>query len=257
MSWTISEKDTLLILEYFIMELNNILPMIQGAAAEALEKDEKTQKKHIKKLGKSINELKWDTVQDYTKEFETIKKFESHCKNAKKASEDIAESMKTIENAVNQALAGKDFGQLIVLDDPKVDKDLYIQILFKFYAAMRYDLYTRIQNFWKVNEDTLMFEFNQKKMVKKEPQPGTQELDNPSSDEEENPINDETILKLAQEIDSNQIYQRVFELYEILWKHDIQLSLKKMEHVFLTDNETNEHYLECLTEAHNQMLYNI
>ena len=60
-----------------------------------------------------------------------------------------------------------------------------------------------------------------------------QELDNPSSDEEENPIDDENILKLAQEIDSNQIYTNVFSLLEISWKYDIQLSIKKMEHIFL------------------------
>ena len=62
MIWVISEKDTSIILENFKLELNNILPMIMEAAGKALEKDEKTQKKHIKKLNKSISELKWETV---------------------------------------------------------------------------------------------------------------------------------------------------------------------------------------------------
>ena len=230
--------------------------MIQEAASAALEKDEKTQKKHIKKLSKSISELKWETVSDFTKEFETIKKFESHCKHAKKVSEDVNENMKTIEAAVNNALAGEQWDDLIVIDDAQVDKDMYIQIVFKFYSAMRHDLYTKIQQYWKTNQDELMVEFNKKKVLKKEPLPGTQDLDNPSSDEEENPIDDETILKLAQEIDSDKIYQQVFALYGVSWKYDIQLSIKKMEHVFLQD-ETNIHYLECLTEAHNQMLYQI
>ena len=50
-----------------------------------------------------------------------------------------------------------------------------------------------------------MIEFNARKAKKKEAVPGTQDLDNPSSDEEENPIDDQIILKLAQEIQSENI----------------------------------------------------
>lgn len=75
--------------------------------------------------------------------------------------------MKVIEAAVNQSLAGQDWDhQLIVLDDSKVDKDLYIQLVFKFYAAMRHDLFTKIQNFWKANQEELMDEFNKKRAQK-------------------------------------------------------------------------------------------
>lgn len=113
--------------------------------------------------------------------------------------------MKTIESAINQALAGQDYEDLIVLDDGQVDKDLFIEIMFKFFAVLRYEIYNKIQMYWKANKDDLMIEFNARKAKKKEAVPGTQDLDNPSSDEEENPIDDQIILKLAQEIQSENI----------------------------------------------------
>jgi hypothetical protein len=80
-----------------------------------------------------------------------VKKFESHCKNACKSSEDISSQLKTIESAINQALAGQDYDDLIILDDAKVDKDLFIEIMFKFFAVLRYEIYNKIQMYWKTN----------------------------------------------------------------------------------------------------------
>ena len=66
-----------------------------------------------------------------------------------------------------------------------------------------------------------MIEFNARKAKKREAIPGTQDLDNPSSDEEENPIDDEIILRLAQEIQSDKIQKQVLALYDVTWKQDI------------------------------------
>ena len=75
--------------------------MIKETASKAIEKDEKTKKRSLKKLSKSISELKWDTVEDHTQEFESLKKFEAHLKQAKKVSEELAESMNSIETAIS------------------------------------------------------------------------------------------------------------------------------------------------------------
>ena len=67
-------------------------------------------------------------------------------------------------------------------------------------------------------------------------------------------LDDQIILELAQGIGVNNIYESIFKLLNIKWKTDINLSIKKMEIVFQRD-EKNATHLECLTEAHNQMLF--
>ena len=73
-------------------------------------------------------------------------------------------------------------------------------------------------------------------------------------------IEEETILQLAKNIDQEQIYKDVFSLNEIAWDLDAILTIKKMEYLFTQREPIDEEYnmsLECLTEAHNQMLYYI
>jgi hypothetical protein len=63
-------------------------------------------------------------------------------------------------------LAGQDWEPLVMLDDAKVDREMYFQILFKFYATMRFDLYHKVKDFWKQNEETIMKEFETRKKIK-------------------------------------------------------------------------------------------
>ena len=46
------------------------------------------------------------------------------------------------------------------------------------------------------------------------------------------PIDDEDILKLAQQIDTDSIYEKVMKLYNIKWKLQINVSMKKMDQIF-------------------------
>mgnify|MGYP000494606058 CR=1 FL=1 len=65
---------------------------------------------------------------------------------------------------------------------------------------------------------------------------------------------------MAKNIDQAQIYLDIFNLYEIAWDLDVVLTIKKMEYVFTQQEPLDHEYnmsLECLTEAHNQMLYYI
>jgi hypothetical protein len=52
----------------------------------------------------------------------------------------------------------------------------------------------------------------------------------------------------------------VFKLYEIAWDLDSMLTIKKMKYKFEEEHPLDDEfnmYIECLTEAHNQMLYYI
>lgn len=75
---------------------------------------------------------------------------------------------------------------------------------------------------------------------------------------------------MAEEISFPQVYKEVFHLYGVNWNKqldDIILSMKKLDYNFTIKefpdadmsikNTTKgfKEYIECLTEAHNQMLY--
>ena len=72
-------------------------------------------------------------------------------------------------------------------------------------------------------------------------------------------IDEHVILRMAQNIDQDGIYQKIFEMYEIECD-DVQLMMKQMKFKFQedepVDKEFNE-YFECLSEAHNQLLFRI
>ena len=63
-------------------------------------------------------------------------------------------------------------------------------------------------------------------------------------------IDDQVVLEMAQSIDVNRIYERLYKLLGVQFGVDINLATKKMEIVFSNDESTVE-YLESLTEAHN------
>jgi hypothetical protein len=71
-------------------------------------------------------------------------------------------------------------------------------------------------------------------------------------------VTDEDILEFAKHLDFNHIYDRVCKLLEVAYEHTASLAVKKMEFKFLHEEPKDEEfisYLECLTEAHNQMLF--
>jgi hypothetical protein len=75
-------------------------------------------------------------------------------------------------------------------------------------------------------------------------------------------IEEETILKLAEDLDFSQIYKEVFQLYDLKWDKDLDdilLTMKKLEFHFTLrstlDNKSFKDYMTCLRDAHNQMLY--
>mmetsp|Transcript_38062 Transcript_38062/g.58091 ORF Transcript_38062/g.58091 Transcript_38062/m.58091 type:complete len:127 (+) Transcript_38062:67-447(+) len=121
--------------------------------------------------------------------------------------------------------------------------DIYKQVLYKFFAVMRYHLYHKIKSFWEENKDH--FESNPAE---------------PDSDEEatDNPLPEDEVLVLAQEIDPvAKMYTEVLGLFNVHWDLEVLLSIKKMEYQFQhqLQDENLQVYIECLTEAHNQMLF--
>ena len=38
-----------------------------------------------------------------------------------------------------------------MITDAKVDRDLYVAIVTKFYAAMRFNIYQKLKKYWKEN----------------------------------------------------------------------------------------------------------
>ena len=65
---------------------------------------------------------------------------------------------------------------------------------------------------------------------------------------------------MASSIKQSEIYEEVFKLYEVAWDLDSMLTIKKMKYKFEEEQPLDDEfniYIECLTEAHNQMLYYI
>jgi len=65
---------------------------------------------------------------------------------------------------------------------------------------------------------------------------------------------------MAENIDQEEIHRDVFELFNIGWELSIALTLRKMEFLFLESEPIDQDYrtyMECLAEAHNQMLFYI
>ena len=95
-----------------------------------------------------VTNANWEVCQrQFPDIFESYKKFESQAKKFGKKSDDIAESIKVIDEAINNALTGQKYNLVIILDDPLVDKEKYKMILNKFYAVIRYDLYHQIKKY--------------------------------------------------------------------------------------------------------------
>lgn len=75
-------------------------------------------------------------------------------------------SNQQIDNAVQLALDGEitqdQIQALIILEDPSVTSEIYCNFIFKFYAAMRHQLYQNIQKYWIDNKERLEKEFEDK-----------------------------------------------------------------------------------------------
>lgn len=50
----------------------------------------------------------------------------------------------------------------INVEDSKVDVDLYKKLINKFFACIRYQMYSRLKKYWKDNKDTIMPEFERR-----------------------------------------------------------------------------------------------
>lgn len=78
-------------------------------------------------------------------------------------------------------------------------------------------------------------------------------------------VDQDTIVELAQQLDYEQNYKAVFKLFGVRWNeqlNDIVLSMKKLDYIFQhkqtacsLQTQNFKKYVECLTEAHNQMLF--
>lgn len=119
---------------------------------------------------------------------------------------------------------------------------------------MRYELYQKIQDHWEFNQDEIMPEYEKRQEQRlKDKMSGKLGED---SDDEINVLPDEKILELAKQIDTEVIQNKVTKLFGIKTPLDATISIKKMDFLFQNDQQ-NSQYIECLTDAHDQMLYHI
>jgi hypothetical protein len=117
-----------------------------------------------------------------------------------------------------------------------LSKDMFLKVVSKFYAVMRYQLYHKIKNYLNNDEEL-----------------GTLE----DSEETKKVISDRQMLKLAEEIEINELYKQVFNLLNIpIIDHKcyIDLQLKQCEYMYLVKEPNDKQfvsYMNCLAEAHN------
>lgn len=105
----------------------------------------------------------------------------------------------------------KEFEDLINPDDKKITIDTYYRIIWKFYAAFRYQIYQKIKNYMSENAPKMSM------------------LDNSFV------IDEETVLEMTQELNHEQIYKEVFSLFGVRWNKeidDIMLTMRKMDFHF-------------------------
>lgn len=66
------------------------------------------------------------------------------------------------------------------------------------------------------------------------------------------------IMLVQSQVNFRQIYISTFKLFEVSWKYDPNLSVQKLYAFFAHDPEFEDTrlYIECLKEAHTQLLHN-
>jgi hypothetical protein len=74
------------------------------------------------------------------------------------------------------------------------------------------------------------------------------------------PIEDDIMLLQSKKENQEKILREVFKLYDIKWDLDVFVAIRKLEYVFLKQEPIDEEFVsfvECLNEAHNQMILQI
>lgn len=165
--------------------------------------------------------------------YERIEDFDKFLREKANSSAIVRESWESLELSINASLMGRleETPLKIELEDPLISRETYEKILNKFYAMVRFEMYNAIKAYIKERGS---------------PEEG---------------LNDDEVYDLAQKINFSEIQQKVFELYETAIEcDDVNLTMKKLDFVFQHQEPIDEEfvaYLECLTEAHNQMLFHI
>jgi hypothetical protein len=90
---------------------------------------------------------------------------------------------------------------IIQLEDQFVDKNVYNKVIQKFYAIVRFKLYQQIREYCDKNKNLI----------------ADQQL-----------IEDTVILEMAQSINQSQIYEQIFDLYQIKCQLDPLLTIREM-----------------------------
>lgn len=196
--------------------------------------DRKRIEKRLNKLRQIINTSRLEVAQQHMLpevSIETIQEFDQLIKDNIKHS-DVADLVESITESSKAALLGKlsKTPLSVMLDDPLLQSDTYQRIITKFYACLRYEMYQAIKEHTKNNS------------------------------EEDCIIADDVILEIAQNVNPTHLYTEIFKLYEAEFIYDVDLAVKKMEYVFTHQEPIDDEfvgYIECLTEAHNQMLFQI
>ena len=103
----------------------------------------------------------------------------------------------------------------MVLVKENISKDLYKQIIYKYNAVVRYEIYQ-----------------------------GVKSVDS---------LDDDKLFEIIGSLDLNHILEQVFKLFNAPWDLDASLHLRKLEYKFQADLGLSQ-YVNCLNEAHEQML---
>lgn len=274
------QNKTIVVLEYYKLELVQILPEIKQAHLSSYNKYKANQKK-LNKKQKQLKTTLTDTLSEILQaqieqeqahaQFTSVANFQTFLseqlnkQNQKSAricelNDDIGKAIKyTFSSEEEQQKSEKDETQLlnINIDAHKVDRELYKKIISKFFACIRYQMYAKIKKYWTENKDAIIPEFERRRAEARAREP--QEDESAIEDLPHNPIQEEQILQIAQEIDMNNLKKQVIDLFNVDYSFtpDVALFFQKMEYVFQKTPPLNEdflNYIDCLTTAQNEML---
>ena len=166
--------------------------MIELKYGDDTDKNDKKINKARKKLNGMINQAKQTVLSDHLDpkfEFSSYKKLTSAIKKTgSKEGLKLYEEYKCLNKILHRAIGKVDLNQsvaqldmtmnqdmedlldeespfemreleaLITIDDPSITQDKYKQILTKFYAVIRYEMYQKVQQYWSTNWKKSMFQ---------------------------------------------------------------------------------------------------
>ena len=73
-------------------------------------------------------------------------------------------------------------------------------------------------------------------------------------------ISEDIMMQQSKKENHEKILREVFKLYDIKWDLDVFIAIRKLEYSFLKQELIDEEFVsfvECLNEAHNQMILQI